>query len=1170
MIMVPFTTGSAEDIFSFDADVIRSDVHVQQWYAFLGAKGTTLQGCQAVALQTESECIKDANCEWEESSRRGQDTSACVDKVLCPGPEPLPRQEVMDIFMFVYEAKNKDKNLLDDSMLEYVREFEQKMFTDANGADKPWTDFCFMTYPTGTYMTTAGLPSAVGSCASPLSFITPYTMTPASRAKVGEQINNGYTFSPPGMSCICSATESACSICNNGGTAKPLSSWPTSISTCMSSASAAATPPPTVANASASCNKDGFSVPIGAVMDWFCSNAARRASCQFEAPSLSSFCSSTGYYFPTDNDNSMLKGSERDAVTAKMCDANNDPWVNFRTSQFGVNVDCAAKKATYARTIFLAGHEKGGGTDAQKEEEQEAFKNDYLSPRGGWLEKATELEAEIEKRSKDDGNEIRIMVFALPLFFNQILAVLYQDMCLSIGALIVVWLYIWWVVESLFLATCGIFEILFSLPVAMSIWVVICQQKLSSLQPLVVYMILGIGADDVFLVYDSWQQASYTKGVGQMDTRSRFAWAYRRSFAAMLVTTATTCGSFAIGCSSPLPSVRGFSIFAAITVFVDWIFCVTFFSAALMVHGRFFEGYGCCGKCVGTKAGPPGQCTGPGCCWGCLRMLLSQGGQTWSITSKPAGAGEEPQPRFIEKFCTGPLYRFLCGWGGKVMVAFWTVLVIVFLSLTCALVRTAEKAPPIGQEWIDSTRVVDVLITEYPSYDQPKTYGVWGLESEAAMEEWASLSKTSDMKASFSGGDSGIESESGQMAVLNLCRSADTGKSGNARCSSKDCLVKGSGAAERCARDEQLWKRYGVYATSDSNCATGRYCFMEEVARFWAFSEGSCSSYTAQLSCDAAALCQWATTEKTCYSIKTEDDYVGLPRAEFLSLLSGQPFKQYLERRGSLLEGSGRGHDAALYQEMTGYALDAGKTRINFAFVGFNATYSEQNTAEDANNLYDQWQAFFDKHKTSPAGYQTTKLYVFRATQNEMIKGAIMGVFLSLIVALVVLVLTTANWWTSLMGIGNIIAVVIMLLGFFPIFGWSLGENECIFMIAAVGLSVDYTVHLLHAYNHADSEVRKEKARMALGEMGISVISSAITTLGAAALLFFCGFWFFFQFGAFIFTVISLSIVMSLTFLMPLLILIGPQYEQGKIPCPWKKSHKGSTVNAVVNETPAP
>jgi hypothetical protein len=862
----------------------------------------------------------------------------------------------------------------------------------------------------------------------------------------------------------------------------------------------------------------------------------------------------------------LLKGFERDAVTAKMCDESNDAWANFRATQFGVNVDCVAKKATYARTIFLAGHENGGASDAQKEEEQESFKNDYLSLRGGWLEKARLLEAEIEKRSKDDGNEIRIMVFALPLFFQQILAVLYQDMLLSIGALIVVWLYMWWVVESLFLATCGIFEIIFSLPVAMSIWVVICQQKISSLQPLVVYMILGIGADDVFLVYDSWQQAGYTEGVAKVDTVSRFAWAYRRSFAAMLVTTATTCGSFAIGCLSPLPSVRDFSIFAAITVFVDWIFCVTFFSAALMVHGRFFEGYGCVGKCAGTKSGLAGKCTGPGCCWGCLRMVLSKGGRTWSITSKPVQFGEGPEPRVIERFCTGPLYNFLCGPGGKVMIAFWAVLVIAFLSITCALVRTAEKAPSIGQDWIDSTKVLDVLLTEYPSYDQPKTYGVWGLESDAAMQEWASLSKTSDMKASFTDGDSGIESESGQMTVLNLCRSADKGKSGNVRCNSKDCLIKGSGAPERCARDEQLWRRYGVYAPSDSNCALGRYCFMEEVARFWAFSQGSCSTnYTTKGSCDAAALCQWTTTEKTCYSVKTEDDYVGLPRAEFLNLLSGQRFKQYLERRGSLLADSGRGHDAALYQEMTGYALDAGKTRINFAFVGFNATYSQQNTAEDANDLYDQWQGFFDQQKTNPEGYQTTSLYVFRATQNEMIKGAIMGIFLSLTVAFVVLVLTTANWWTSLMGIGNIIAVVIMLLGFFPIFGWSLGENECIFMIAAVGLSVDYTVHLLHAYNHAHAEVRKEKARMALGEMGISVISSAITTLGAAALLFFCGFWFFFQFGAFIFTVISLSIMMSLTFLMPLLILIGPQYEQGKISSPWKKADKEGSANAVVS-----
>jgi hypothetical protein len=36
------------------------------------------------------------------------------------------------------------------------------------------------------------------------------------------------------------------------------------------------------------------------------------------------------------------------------------------------------------------------------------------------------------------------------------------------------------------------------------------------------------------------------------------------------VTTLTTCGSFAIGATSPLPLVQSFCIFAAVVVLVPW------------------------------------------------------------------------------------------------------------------------------------------------------------------------------------------------------------------------------------------------------------------------------------------------------------------------------------------------------------------------------------------------------------------------------------------------------------------------------------------------------------------------------------------------------------------------------------------------------------------------
>jgi predicted RND superfamily exporter protein len=142
-----------------------------------------------------------------------------------------------------------------------------------------------------------------------------------------------------------------------------------------------------------------------------------------------------------------------------------------------------------------------------------------------------------------------------------------------------------------------------------------------------------------------------------------------------------------------------------------------------------------------------------------------------------------------------------------------------------------------------------------------------------------------------------------------------------------------------------------------------------------------------------------------------------------------------------------------------------------------------------------------------------------------------------------------------------------VFLGFLTAIGWELGQNECIFLIGTVGLSVDYTVHLLHAYNHAHVEGqsmnRLEKSQSALSEMGISVLSSAITTLLAALILFFCNFYFFFQFGVFIFIVIGLSILSSLTLLMPVVMMIGPNDDQGKIPAmAFFSRHSGRLSNS--------
>jgi predicted RND superfamily exporter protein len=78
--------------------------------------------------------------------------------------------------------------------------------------------------------------------------------------------------------------------------------------------------------------------------------------------------------------------------------------------------------------------------------------------------------------------------------------------------------------------------------------------------------------------------------------------------------------------------------------------------------------------------------------------------------------------------------------------------------------------------------------------------------------------------------------------------------------------------------------------------------------------------------------------------------------------------------------------------------------------------------------------------------------------------------------------------------------------------GWTLGTNESILVSILAGFSVDYVVHLAHAYVHAEGDVQ-ERTKEAFGDMGISVFSGMLTSVVASIPLFMCTLTFFAKFG---------------------------------------------------------
>ena len=82
-------------------------------------------------------------------------------------------------------------------------------------------------------------------------------------------------------------------------------------------------------------------------------------------------------------------------------------------------------------------------------------------------------------------------------------------------------------------------------------------------------------------------------------------------------------------------------------------------------------------------------------------------------------------------------------------------------------------------------------------------------------------------------------------------------------------------------------------------------------------------------------------------------------------------------------------------------------------------------------------------------------------TVNALNRTAVVGVITSLLLALVVLVVSTSNWLISLLAMSSIFCIMATVFGMMAFAQWKISILESICMIVVVGMSVDYTVHLV-------------------------------------------------------------------------------------------------------------
>ncbi|KAL4238149.1 hypothetical protein ACF0H5_002860 [Mactra antiquata] len=157
-----------------------------------------------------------------------------------------------------------------------------------------------------------------------------------------------------------------------------------------------------------------------------------------------------------------------------------------------------------------------------------------------------------------------------------------KDIMLAIGSVVFIFLFMCFQTGSVVLTSLGILSILSSYLLTNLFYRYVFQFKYFGFFHVIsLFLILGIGADDLFVFYDTWRLTGHTK---YPSNAHRLSDCYRRAAKTTFVTSLTTTVAFLVSGLSPLLPVKTFGIFTAILVAVNYIWVIIYFPSIIMIH----------------------------------------------------------------------------------------------------------------------------------------------------------------------------------------------------------------------------------------------------------------------------------------------------------------------------------------------------------------------------------------------------------------------------------------------------------------------------------------------------------------------------------------------------------------------------------------------------------
>jgi len=785
-------------------------------------------------------------------------------------------------------------------------------------------------------------------------------------------------------------------------------------------------------------------------------------------------------------------------VLAQIRDKPSLDWMNSAFINYFIDKDFSPTNlnVAYSRSYYYYGGPLNGYDSLLDSSQVDQQENQFTT---WWAGTGLRSDYDASDRAKWPTVEPIFVMWLLTQWELIILLVYDAGMCVL--PILCVFLIVWIQTRSLFIAIVTLTEMVLSYTSAQFLMAVVHIQWIAFEQFLALYIVLAIGADDVFVFMDAYKASFYAGPEVNKDLISRMSWVYRRAGLAMLITSLTTCSAFiATAVSASIPTLQNFAIFASAVIFIDYTLVMTFLCSSVVIYHNMFEMKpGLCCSCC--DCGAPESTMDYLACYakkygGCGALGKSMEATSTEIArTADVKSLEDAKPmarRFFEDifpfslFIKKPLPRALT------VLAFIAVLGPSLWGVSNLQPSTA------AEQFLPEDHPFQKFITYssyFPASNEDSTEEmqlVWGLADEPM--------NVDSINPLFFPDDLGtLQYDSGftldAAAQTHLLSSCDLLKASDDVQETVD-LETGGNATKRVGCFIESWSAYEVWRGNP-------------------------------------------------FPVPGDAATVGASLYEWL-------------HDGSEPPGRPEGTHAFEYESDVGFASSNGALTVRWVKLRANSLIKQRTSmpAAELRDYYNIWEGIAANiNRAAPASlgscYQicgtetgAENRWVNMILQEEYVRMALTGVGVSLGIAFIVLLISTQNLLVAFLCILTISCALCCVFANVVWKGWELGQSESLSMMVLTGFAVDYVVHLAHAYMESPDRDRLARTHFALRELGISVFWGMLTSVISAVVLSSLQLQFFAKFGLFFLLTIAWAYAWAVLFLMPVLATIGPQVKR--------------------------